>query len=169
MDYDQYISQIRKPLPGSERLNYVYRPALDLPEIKFFAQQPKPVVETKAAPTPKARKKEEPVPIAEPVQVLQRDFFEAFTYLVRENKASWLTKDVELTIVSRRAIILSHLASGRHIEIQRGDLFLFFCKCKEGKLSHEYYLQDKGAGIKLINAAVSRLLIEINSKLYERK
>jgi CRISPR/Cas system-associated exonuclease Cas4 (RecB family) len=169
VDYDQYISQIRKPLPGSERLNYVYRPALDLPEIKFFAQQPKPVVETKAAPTPKARKKEEPVPIAEPVQVLQRDFFEAFTYLVRENKASWLTKDVELTIVSRRAIILSHLASGRHIEIQRGDLFLFFCKCKEGKLSHEYYLQDKGAGIKLINAAVSRLLIEINSKLYERK
>lgn len=39
VDYDQYISQIRKPLPGSERLNYVYTPAIDLPEIKFFATQ----------------------------------------------------------------------------------------------------------------------------------
>jgi hypothetical protein len=39
VDYDQYISQIRKPLPGSERLNYVYTPAIDLPEIKFFAMQ----------------------------------------------------------------------------------------------------------------------------------
>lgn len=169
VDYDQYISQIRKPLPGSERLNYVYRPALDLPEIKFFTQQPKQVVETNSAPAPKAGREGEMNTIAEPVEVLQKEFYEAFTYFVRENKASWLTKDVELTIVSRRAIILSHLASGRHIEIQRGDLFLFFCKCKEGKLSYKEYIQDKRPGIKLINEVISRLLIVINTKLYERK
>lgn len=39
VDYDKYNPQIRKPLPGSERLNYVYTPAIDLPEIKFFAVQ----------------------------------------------------------------------------------------------------------------------------------
>ena len=39
VDYDHYISQIRKPLPGSERLNYVYTPDIDLPEIKFFSTQ----------------------------------------------------------------------------------------------------------------------------------
>lgn len=38
VDYDQYVSQIRKPLPGSERLNYVYTPSIDLPEIKFFSE-----------------------------------------------------------------------------------------------------------------------------------
>ena len=38
VDYDQYLSQIRKPLPGSEVLNYVYTPSIDLPEITFFSQ-----------------------------------------------------------------------------------------------------------------------------------
>ena len=169
VDYDQYISQIRKPLPGSERLNYVYRPAIDLPEIKFFTQQPQQIVETKPTPAPKASRDEETKTIAEPVEVLQREFFETFTHFVREDVDSWLLKDVELTVLSRRAIILTHLASRARVEIQRGDFFLFFCKCKEGKLSYREYIQDKGPGVKRLNLMISRLLIEINTKLYERK
>lgn len=33
VDYDQYIPELRRPRPGTERLNIVYSPYLDLPEL----------------------------------------------------------------------------------------------------------------------------------------
>ena len=34
VDYDQYLPNLRKPLPGTEKLNLMYEPAIDLPELK---------------------------------------------------------------------------------------------------------------------------------------
>lgn len=75
VDYDKYISQIRKPLPGSERLNYVYTPAVDLPEIKFFAMQKNHIndIHAKETPTMKMPVKEEQSVLKQQSQI---DFYE---------------------------------------------------------------------------------------------
>ena len=36
VDYDEYMPQLRRPLPGSENLNLVYAPFRDLPEMRSF-------------------------------------------------------------------------------------------------------------------------------------
>ena len=81
VDYDKYLSQIRKPLPGSERLNYVYTPSVDLPEIKFFAMQKNsikatPVKDTslKSTPVKETPLKDKP---SDKKQQPQIDFYES--------------------------------------------------------------------------------------------
>lgn len=81
VDYDQYISQIRKPLPGSERLNYVYTPAVDLPEIKFFASQNDSF---KSMPVKETIVKKEP---SIPQQKSQVDFYESRSHRDNFRKA----------------------------------------------------------------------------------
>ena len=34
VDYDEYIPQLRRPMPGSEILNLVYAPYRDLPDVR---------------------------------------------------------------------------------------------------------------------------------------
>lgn len=38
VDYDEYLPTLRKPKPGTERLNLVYSPILDLPEIRLIKE-----------------------------------------------------------------------------------------------------------------------------------
>lgn len=170
VDYDQYISQIRKPLPGSERLNYVYRPALDLPEIKFFAEhsvaEAIKVADAKKIPAPKVVRQEEVMASSQPVEVLQKEFYDVLTHFLKEDTESWLQNDLNLVIVSRRSFMLSRRDSNEHVEIQRGELFVFFRKCKDGRMSYKEYIQDKSTACRRINQAIARLLVEINAKLY---
>ena len=170
VDYDQYISQIRKPLPGSERLNYVYRPALDLPEIKFFSERQIKELEEKV--------KQASVPqdvsnntliISKPKEVLQKEFYETLNYFIKEDTDSWLPNDMDIIINSRRSFLLSRRGFYSRVEIQRGELFLFFCKCKKGTMSSVEYIQDKSAHIKKMNQVIAKLLEVINTKLYEQE
>lgn len=39
LDYDEYLAELRRPKPGTEKLKWVYRPNKDLPEIDFFKSQ----------------------------------------------------------------------------------------------------------------------------------
>jgi hypothetical protein len=87
VDYDQYISQIRKPLPGSERLNYVYTPAIDLPEIKFFAMQKIHVNNTLAKDTfvkePQVKQKQIPKTEFYESQLHRNNFKKAYEKVLR--------------------------------------------------------------------------------------
>lgn len=170
VDYDQYISQIRKPLPGSERLNYVYRPALDLPEIKFFAERQIKELEEKAK---LAIVQQHDVNntsfISKPKEVLQKEFYEILNYYIKEDSSSWLPDDMDVIINSRRSFILSRRNINSRVEIQRGELFLFFCKCKKGTMSSVEYIQDKSTQIRKMNQVIAKLLEVINVRLLEQK
>ena len=39
VDYEKYLKELRSPMPGTERLKWVYKPYEDLPEIKFFQEK----------------------------------------------------------------------------------------------------------------------------------
>lgn len=169
VDYDQYISQIRKPLPGSERLNYVYRPALDLPEIKFFAERQIKELEEKAKlATVQQHDVNNTSFISKPKEVLQKEFYETLNYFIKEDTISWLPNDMDIIINSRRSFILSRRNINSRVEIQRGELFLFFFKCRKGMMSIEEYIQDKSTNFKKMNEVIANLLKLIDNKLCER-
>ncbi len=170
VDYDQYISQIRKPLPGSERLNYVYRPALDLPEIKFFNERSIKELEVKVNQTTVQQHVSNNTSfISKPKEVLQKEFYETLNYFIKEDTISWLPNDMDIIINSRRSFILSRRNINFRVEIQRGELFLFFFKCRNGMMSIEEYIQDKSTNFKKMNEVIANLLKLIDNKLCESK
>lgn len=166
VDYDQYISQIRKPLPGSERLNYVYRPALDLPEIKFFNERSIKELEVKVNQTTEQQHVSNNTSfISKPKEVLQKEFYETLNYFIKEDTISWLPNDMDIIINSRRSFMLSRRDFYSRVEIQRGELFLFFCKCLKGTMSSEEYIQDKSTHIRKMNQVIAKLLEVIKTKI----
>lgn len=170
VDYDHYLSQIRKPLPGSERLNYVYRPSLDLPEIKFFEDQ-KDIIAKNNPPSHNSYTEVSKPKVKNALpQVLSRtDFNDAFNHYVSENTTlvkNWLPSDVFLKCLSERSIILRSKETGDSITIQRAQLFDFFCKCQNNKKLASTYIEGNSHRARLLNPAIFNLLNAIKYDLY---
>ena len=102
---------------------------------------------------------------SKPKEVLQKEFYETLNYYIKEDTASWLPNNMDVIINSRRSFMLSRRDFYSRVEIQRGELFLFFCKCLKGTMSSEEYIQDKSTHIRKMNQVIAKLLEVIKTKI----
>ena len=169
VDYDKYINQIRKPLPGSESLNYVYTPSINLPEIQFFIQN---------NPKESDDKVEVRNDLAGAIRKSSNDktsmtekFNLAFANLMGQNLSShesWLPCGILLTINSERSIVFQHEVSGLNITLQRAQLRHFFNSCRDKKASPRSFITDKSQKAHQLNPAIFALMNALNMEIYKQ-
>jgi hypothetical protein len=182
VDYDQYVSQIRKPLPGSERLNYVYRPSIDLPEIKVLSelvnmniinsnqnkndsQESKQAKKTDKKITKSTFKTGE---ISNQNLMLKEAFKAAFVHYVGEETEmcrDWLPSGVVMEYKPEKTVIFKSKKPGDSVIIQRSHLFDFYIKCKLCEVSPRQFIKGSSLRAALLNPAIFSLIDCINYEL----
>lgn len=193
VDYDNYLSNIRKPMPGSERLDYVYTPSIDLPEIKVLSElsnmntghylkkqplevsqsnQSKNIDRNQNKPDNSVTKKHISTFKAGDYKnsnlQLKEAFNQAFSHYVGEETKlcrNWLPSGISMEYKPEKTVILRSKKQGNVIIIQRAHLFEFFIKCKNGEQSPKNFLKGVSSRSNDLNPAIYRLLDVINYEL----
>ena len=182
VDYDEYIPELRRPMPGTEKLNVVYSAINDLVDIVDFTNLNKHGQEgrktltiprdsktnssiSKKTPTiPKANN-----PLFLGSDSFQKSFINAYSHYVGEETASfrnWLPSGVTLVQKSERSIILRHKKTGESITLQRAQLLDYFCKCKKNQASALCFIGGSSQRAAKLNPAIYGLLSTINYELF---
>ena len=106
VDYDVYFQNLRKPKPGTELLNVVYVPSVNLPEISFFTRNNKTNLVQKDRKTP---------PKEQNLQTINNSFDAAFrdvmTIIEGENG---YTKDVNVQYLAGKRVVKLYNSSLRN-------------------------------------------------------
>jgi len=184
VDYDEYIPELRRPMPGTEKLNIVYSINNDLVNTLDFESLGK---EGKKQPSgdniiPQNKTKTETKKDKSSSQVSQKTsvanlgvsnfkdtFNEAFNHYVGEETAisrSWLPSGIVLIQQSSRSILLRHKKTGESISIQRAQLLDYFMKCKRKKASASCFIGGASDRANKLNPAIQGLLNVINFELF---
>ncbi len=184
VDYDEYIPTLRRPMPGTEKLNVVYS-AIDnlldtidfttLNDVGQDAYEAQPILLKKEVPkgsfsehkTKKIQKKQTKS-FLESNEFMEL-FVNAFLLFVDENMGrtkEWLPDDIFLSRKSDRSIVLKYIYTGDTITIQRAQLLAFFRNCKQMISSPHGFISGQSNRAERFNMAVYRLLDAINYELF---
>lgn len=184
VDYDEYIPELRRPMPGTEKLNIVYSINNDLVNTLDFESLAKKGKKHSSDENnmPQNKVKAETKKDKTPSQVSQRSsvanlgnsnfkdtFNEAFNHYVGEETAisrSWLPSGIVLVQQSSRSILLRHKKTGESISIQRAQLLDYFMKCKRKKASASCFIGGASDRANKLNPAIQGLLNVINFELF---
>lgn len=158
VDYTQYKSQIRKPLPGSERLNYVYTPSVNLPEIKFFSQNMPAVSQPK-----KKKTKIDSLEIRSVFNIALKKILDK----TNDKETSWLPENVIIVRQTERLFSFVDKKTAGSIQLERAQLLNFFCKCKNRVALASNFITGGGQKARSLNPAIFILLNEINREMYK--
>ncbi len=149
VDYDEYLPNLRRPMPGTERLNVVYSALKDLSNTISFNGIGKQ----------KRNSNNGQRMITE-----EEMFKKIFNDIIKLKH--WIPEGITLDILSDKRINFVHKASGKLQNAQRRQLYDFFCKCKEGKEYPNKFIKEPSQLNNLFNSAVYALLNNINHQLY---
>lgn len=184
VDYDEYIPTLRRPMPGTEKLNVVYS-AIDnlldtidfttLNDVGQDAYEAQPILLKKEVPegsfsehkTKKIQKKQTKS-FLESNEFMEL-FVNAFLLFVDENMGrtkEWLPDDIFLSRKSDRSIVLKYIYTGDTITIQRAQLLAFFRNCKQMISSPHGFISGQSNRAERFNMVVYRLLDAINYELF---
>ena len=185
VDYDEYLSELRRPMPGTEKLNIVYSMNDDFVNtIDFVSLDTNKNVNKNVSPTsPNKNKKSNTnkqktgvTKNVDPMQLgdsnYQKLFIDAFSHYVGEDTISsknWLPRGIDLIIKSDRIFMLRDKMTYVSITIQRAQLFDFFCKCKRNNASASRFIGGSSVQAKKLNPAIHSLLNAINYELFEER
>lgn len=149
VDYDEYLPDLRRPMPGTERLNVVYSALKDISNTVNFNDW----IKQRKNSNNSTR-----------IITEEEKFRKAFSDVIK--LGHWIPKSITLDIKSERRINFIHTESGKHQEIQRRQLYDFFSKCKDGKESAHKFITESSQLSNLFNSAIYALLDNINYQLY---
>ena len=186
VDYEEYIPELRRPMPGTEKLNVVYSAiddfvnVLDLPSIKLAIEENvnKHPISPKSRKTSNESSHEKKKTLSEPYvadirsSIFQKAFIDAFNHYVGEETVgcrNWLPSGIGLLKMSERKIKLRINKTGETIELQRPQLLDFFCKCKNKQASAREFIGGTSQRAKKLNPAICGLLNVINFELFEER
>jgi hypothetical protein len=183
VDYDQYVSNIRKPLPGSERLNYVYIPSIDLPEIKVLSKLSK--MKENSFVDKQKQDKSKPIQNETPKSYINKDTFTKSDFLLTNQELKnafnsafmhytgdetgicrdWLPTGIYMQFKPEKTVIFKSKKLGESVIIQRSHLFEFYIKCKQGVASPRHFLKGTSNRSLVLNPAIYGLIDVINYEL----
>ena len=186
VDYDEYIPELRRPMPGTERLNVVYSANNDLINTIDFGTIEKKVQIQKNKNNNPPQKGEKNSNKTSPKSAVsnknsieklgspnfQKSFNDAFIHYVgpeTERYRNWLPNSVTLVLLSERSILLRHKKTGDNITIQRAQLLDFFYKCKRNQASALCFIGGTSQRANKLNPAIHGLLSAINYELFEER
>lgn len=180
VDYDKYIPELRRPMPGTERLNTVYSVNEDLISLIDFSsisnssnkadihpsEQPKKNIPKEKSVNPN-KAKESSVKLNCPK--FKNSFIDAFLHYVGEETAysrNWLPKGITLVLKSEKTIFLRTKSLGESITLQRAQLLDFFIRCKRNEAAAKYFIGGTSKRANSLNPAIYGLLNAINYELF---
>ena len=184
VDYDEYIPELRRPMPGTEKLNVVYSVNDDLINTIDFDSINKDGHEETNKGTLTVQKKEKPESNASKKTAIvskkasvanisssnfKESFNESFNHYVGEDTArcrNWLPNGITLVLLSPRSILLRHTKTGESITLQRAQLFDYFIKCKRNQASALCFIGGTSKRANKLNPAIHGLLSVINYELF---
>lgn len=184
VDYDEYIPELRRPMPGTEKLNVVYSVNDDLINTLDFDSINKEGHEGTNKRTLPVQKKEKSESNASKKNAIvskktsvanisssnfKESFNESFNHYVGEDTArcrNWLPNGITLVLLSPRSILLRHTKTGESITLQRAQLFDYFIKCKRNQASALCFIGGTSKRANKLNPAIHGLLTVINYELF---
>lgn len=187
VDYNEYIPELRRPMPGTEKLNVVYSVSDDLINTIDFNSINKVEQENNNKVSQSTQKKEKigstistkfsvvsknssTDPLSSPN--FKESFNEAFNHYVGEETArfgSWLPTGIALIKQSPRSILLRHKKTGESITLQRAQLLNYFIKCKRNQASTLCFIGGSSVRANKLNPAIHGLLSVINYELFGKR
>lgn len=183
VDYDNYIPELRRPMPGTEKLNVVYYANKDIINTIDFNSIDENIeaANNKPTPTPTPTPQNEinsnsnkPSVKLKTTQkilddsLLKNSFNETFSYYVNISK-KWLPNNTSLVCLSERSIMLRHKRTGDSVTIQRTQLYEFLKKCRRNHASALCYISGTSQRAENLNPAIYGLLSAINKDLFKGK
>lgn len=185
VDYDKYIPELRRPMPGTERLNIVYsvndnlvnildfKSVIDNTKetIKSVENAPKKAIQDFKDKQKASSKKAAALMTLESPK-FKKSFIDAFLHYVGEDTErcrNWLPDGINLYLQSEKTIILRRGKTGESITLQRAQLLDFFCRCKRNQASAGCFIGGSSQRAKVLNPAILGLLNAINYELYEER
>lgn len=184
VDYDEYIPELRRPMPGTEKLNVVYSVNDDLINTIDFnsinkVEQEKTINDTLSTQRNDKsgtiiRGKSTVVPKKASTANIGSSNFkelfnEAFNHYVEDDTArcrNWLPSGITLILQSQRSILLRHGKTGESVTLQRAQLLDYFLKCKRNQASAQCFLGGTSKRANKLNPAIHSLLSVINYELF---
>ncbi len=186
VDYDEYIPTLRRPMPGTERLNVVYSAidnlldTIDFTSLGVVKQEDGEKLLSHSIVENVRRDFDKKQLVSKPTSVSKKDhdnafkdsFNKTFLYLVDEKKGNrglWLPKGMSLSLSSERTIVLKHDKSGETLSLQRAQLFGFYRRYKLGVEDAHQFFDASSRKSKIFNSAIYSLLNAINYELFKER
>lgn len=150
VDYEEYLSDLRRPRPGSEKLDIVYDIEANLDSIVDFA-----------------KKRENNRSLSSSKEEESKNLRDRFNDEFEEFFDKWNGKtmaNVEITMLSERSVRLSvpkHL-----ITCQRTQLWQFYMKCCLGEKKIGNFIDNTSQYAKYFNPVIKVALENIDSKFH---
>lgn len=184
VDYDEYIPELRRPMPGTEKLNVVYSVNDDLINTIDFnsinkdghEETNKGILAVQKKEKSESNTSKKTTIISKKASVanisssnFKESFNESFNHYVGEDTArcrNWLPNGITLVLLSPRSILLRHSKTGESITIQRAQLFDYFIKCKRNQASALCFIGGTSKRANKLNPAIHGLLSVINYELF---
>lgn len=148
VDYDEYIPELRRPMPGTEKLKVVYSSPQDIVNtitIQFQGNINNHVYN-----------REKPIN--------QNRFNSALGQTVRNKYVTKFGCIVESK--SERSFIIKHIESNDLITLQRAQLYHFFCECRKGKETAKHFIKETSVRAGRLNPAIHSILTNVNYVLF---
>ena len=185
VDYEEYVPELRRPMPGTEKLNIVYSVTENLINTLLLLTKRKDVIDNKAQPKLSSNSKSnsgtvtsQPQSIEQQAtkevennEKLQKSFNEVFDRFTTPHVAnnSWVGHGIKFTRHSRRLCVLKHLQSGLLSSFSSAQFFDFILKCKSQKRDPHKFLIETSRKADLLNPTFFALLNVISYYLFKEK
>ncbi|MBR6063956.1 MAG: hypothetical protein IKP54_07375 [Bacteroidales bacterium] len=164
VDYDEYIPDLRRPMPGTEKLNVVYSACEDLINTIDFSKLSM-VLENKNESVLRSFKQDKnnvDISLGLKKRNIQDSFNDCYYHYTKED-LGWLPEGVLIEVQTRRRILLENKKNGQNKSIQREYLFNLFSRCMNST-AHAKKLQKSS---NLLDQALYSLLNVLYYEIFE--
>lgn len=148
VDYDEYIPELRRPMPGTEKLKVVYSSPQDIVNTITVQYQSRPSNV-----------------IDDSEKAINQIKFNSALGQTMKNKYVAKARCV-IEPKSERSFIIKHTESNDSITLQRAQLYHFFCDCRKGKESAKHFIKETSVQAGKLNPAIYSVLNNVNYLLY---